>query len=209
VVSSVGASLWFAGVGVFVITLAHTLRGNPTGSRTGTSETKSERWFVDRYSNAFVPVVLGYLVVGGYAVVASSVTPLPTPFDGYPPRATHLLAAGVATLLVLAVGYRLLPRFLATHPPKPLVVVSLPGAAVGPVLISSGLTDGSLLLTGALAESVGVVGFSASYLYMYVETERSRVGVHSVALASVFGVLGVALGAWFSVVGTEPRLVES
>ncbi|MFC7044197.1 hypothetical protein ACFQH6_01155 [Halobacteriaceae archaeon GCM10025711] len=103
-----GALLWTAGVAVFVGTLAWTVRDNLSGRETATGEAKADREPVDRYANAFVPVALLYLVVASYELLAASLG-LPHLFDAFLPRISHLFAAGAATLLLFAVGFRLLP----------------------------------------------------------------------------------------------------
>src|SRR6056297_275188 len=69
-VGLLGALSWCAGVAVFVAALAWTVRDNPIGRETGTSDAESHRRGVDRLANAFVPVVLAYLVVGSSATLA-------------------------------------------------------------------------------------------------------------------------------------------
>jgi len=152
-----GGALWLAGVGLFVAALTWTLRGNLSGAATGTSDANADRGDVDRLANAFVPVVLGYLLAGSYTMAAPAVG-LPAAFDGYPPRASHLIALGGVALLVFAVGFRLLPRFLVTHPPRPLVAVTLTAGAVAPAVLAAGLGggSGSGILGGVVAGAGGI-----------------------------------------------------
>jgi hypothetical protein len=203
-----GAAAWAIGVTVVVATLAWTVRDNPTGSETGTGEHNADRQPLDRLANAFVPVVGLYLLVGTWATGAAALG-LPGPLDGYPPRATHLLAAGGAALLVFAVGFRLLPRFLVASVPRPLPWVVLPGGAIGPALLAVGLPAGPVFRAGALMEATAVIGFALAYAALLRATDRGRVGFYGPALGSLAGVAGVALGLWFAFAARSPSLVAT
>lgn len=201
-----GSVLWFLGVVVFLGNVGWSVRGNLTGRRTGTAESKSDRRWVDRVANAFVPVALAYLALGSYQLLAVH-TGAPSPLDALTPRVTHLLAAGVAALMVFAVGFRLLPRFLVEKPRKPFVAVVLPAGALAPLLIAAALNDGAAFQVGAVLEAIAVIGFAAAYIRMYLSSDRNRVGFHGVLLGSVSGVLGVLLGLSFAFGGLDSGLV--
>ncbi|MEF8831598.1 MAG: hypothetical protein V5A23_08705, partial [Halobacteriales archaeon] len=109
-VADAGAVLWAGGTLAFLAGMGWTLRGNLSGAETATGEANADRRPIDRVANAFVPVALSYLLAGTYATAAPAVG-APALLDGYPPRATHLLAAGFAALLLFAVGFRMFPRF--------------------------------------------------------------------------------------------------
>lgn len=195
--AAVGAVLWALGVFVFLGALAWTLRDNPLGAETATSEANADRRPVDRAANAFVPVALAYLAVGAYGTAARYVW-LPSVFDGYPPRVTHLLAAGFAAGLVFAVGFRLLPRFLVVSAPRPLVAVVLPAGALGPALLAAGLPAGPLFRAGAALEATAVLAFAASYAVMFVHSDRRRVGFYGALAATLAGSAGVLLGVGYA-----------
>ncbi|WP_256298183.1 hypothetical protein [Haloarchaeobius salinus] len=203
-----GAVLWAAGVVVFVGTLAWTVRDNLTGAETGTGGPNAHRAGVDRAANAVVPVALAYLLVGSYATlgVAGVVPPV---FDGYPPRTTHLLGTGTATLLVFGIGARLLPRFLVAEPPKSLVWVVLPAGAVGPVLLAATLPAGPGFHLAAAVETVAVVGYAAIVGTLFVRSDNRRTALYGVLLGAGGGVAAVALGAWFAFAGLDGALVPA
>jgi hypothetical protein len=158
VVGALGALLWAAGVPVFVAALAWTLRDNPTGRETATSGANAHRRRVDRFANAFVPVVLGYLLAGAYGTAAGRVSvPDPVPVLAFA-QTTHLLAAGTAALLVFAVGFRLFPRFLVASPPGALVAVVLPAGAVGPAVLARSLYRNPWFRVGAVLQAIAIVG---------------------------------------------------
>jgi len=195
---TVGAVAWTLGVVVFLGTLLTTVRTNLTGVETGTGEHNADRRPVDRAANLFVPVVLAYLAVGTWETLAMQ-TAVPGLLDGYPPRVSHLLAAGTAALLVFAVGFRLLPRFLVTHVERPLPWVVLVPGAVGPALIAVGLPGGPLLHAGAGLETVAMLGWAAVYARLYRASERDRVGFYGPLVGVTAGVLGVGLGLLMAV----------
>ncbi|ELZ22661.1 hypothetical protein C475_16206 [Halosimplex carlsbadense 2-9-1] len=209
VVEAAGATAWAAGAAVFLATLARTLRDNLAGAETGTGDHNADRRPVDRAANLFVPVVFAYLAVGSWETLAVRVTALPTLLDGYPPRATHLLAAGGAALLLFAVGFRLLPRFLVTDLPAWAPWAVLPPGALGPVLLAAGLSAGPVFRAGAVLEAVAVVGFAVTYVGLYRASDRDRVGFHGPLLGVGFGLLAVALGLSFAFGAVDPALVAA
>jgi hypothetical protein len=194
---TVGAVAWAAGVAVFLGTLVATVRDNPLGAETGTSDANEQRRGPDRLANAFMPVALAYLAAGSYELLAGAVG-LPTLLGGAWVRAAHLLAAGFAAMLIFSVGFRLLPRFLVVDSPERLPLLVLPAGAIGPVLIAAGLYSGPLFVAGAVLEALAVVGFAAAYGSMFVRSERRRVGFWGPLLGALAGVLGVGLGLQFA-----------
>lgn len=201
-----GASLWALGTLVFVGVIGVTVASNPFGRETGTSEASSDRAWLDRLANPFMPLAVGYLLAGSYELLASQ-SGLPTLLDGSLVRVSHLLAAGFALLLLFSVGYRLLPRFLVSTTPRALAVITLPAGAVGPALLAIGYPSGILFVAGAILESVAVVAFAVSYAWLFVRTERDRVGFYGPLGGVAAGCLGVGLGLQFAVVGLDADLI--
>jgi hypothetical protein len=204
-----GAMLWNLGVAVFLGTLAWTIRTNPTGRETATSDAKAERQPLDRFSNAFVPVVLGYLALGSYETLALETALPSSPLGGSPFAVSHLLAAGTATLLVFAIGFRLLPRFLVASPPRGLAAVVLPAGAVAPALLAGHFASGRWFQLGAVLEAVAIVGFATGYATLFARSDRRRVGFYGPLLGAASGVLGVGLGLSFAFGAIDPSLVTA
>ncbi len=211
--AALGGVAWVSGVALFLGSLAWTLRDNPTGSATGTGSARATDR-LDRFANAFVPVSLAYLAVGSDAVLAR-VTTLPTLFDGYPPRATHLLAAGSAGLLLFALGSRLVPRFLGGDAPLAFAA-ALPTGAVGPALIALSLGSGWPFRLGAALEATALVAFAVGYVRLFGRSRRvriegespsRRVGEYGILAGVVSGVLAAFVGVRFAVVGYSPALL--
>jgi len=191
-----GAGLWAGGALLFLGTIGWTIRDNLTGAETATGEHNADRRAVDRAANLFVPVALAYFAAGSYELLAIE-SALPVVFDGYAPRATHLLATAGA-LVVFAVGFRLLPRFLVASPPRPLVAVVLPAGAVGPALLAWDFPAGDLFRAGALLQATAVAGFAVAFWVLYARSDRRRVGFYGVLAATVAGLAGVAIGLLFA-----------
>lgn len=203
--ATAGPLLWGAGVAVFLLTIAATIRDNPTGAETATGDAAADRQPLDRLANAFVPVALAYLAAGSYDLVARTVG-LPTLLDGLSVRISHLLGPGFALVLFFAVGYRLLPRFLVVRPTRSLAAVVLPAGAVGPALLAWGYPAGTVFELGAVAESVAVVGFAITYIRLFLATDRDRVGFYGPLAGVCLGTVGVALGAYFAFEGIDAAL---
>lgn len=203
-----GAVGWTVGVGVFAGTLLWTTRDNLSGAETATGEANAHRRPVDRFANVFVPVALAYLLAGTYGTLALHVG-VPPLVDGYPPRTSHLLAAGAAATTLFAVGFRLLPRFFVAEPPRPLAWTILPAGALAPALLASSLPAGPAFVAGAALEAVAVGGFALTVLWLFARSDRRRVGFYGVGAGAACGVLGVVLGLWFATVGASPAAVAA
>ncbi|WP_254547003.1 hypothetical protein [Halomarina pelagica] len=206
-IGALGALAWALGVGVFLGALLWTVRGNLTGRETGTGDANADRRPVDRAANAFVPVALAYLALGTYATLAAHAA-LPSPFGGFLPRASHLLAAGTGAMLVFAVGFRLLPRFLVASPPRPLVALVLPAGAVGPVLLAATLGGGPPFRVAALLEATALIGFATAYAVLWSRSSRRRVGLYAAFAGALSGALAAVVGLSFAFLGPiAPALV--
>lgn len=208
VATTLGASLWFGAILLFLGTMGMTIRGNLTGSRTGTGGANIQRQPLDRLANLFVPVVFLYLLVGSYALLALE-TGLPTVFDGYPPRSSHLLGAGTGALLVFTIGFRLLPRFFVAEVPSFLPRVVLPAGAVGPLVLAASLPSGNLFVVGALLEAVAVFAFAAAIGVLFVRTDRDRVGFYGVLAGALAGTLAALFGLVFAFDGVTVARVTA
>ncbi|WP_255171562.1 hypothetical protein [Natrononativus amylolyticus] len=195
---SLGAGLWLGGCLVFVGAIGWTVRDNLLGGETGTGEANAHRRRVDRLANAFVPVVVAYLLAGSAVPVLESVGFDPSPLPAGGPAATHLLAAGAGALLVFAIGFRLLPRFLVTTPRFALVALVLPAGALAPALLATDFLGGATFRIGAVLQAVAIGGFAVAYADMFYRSERRRVGFYAVLAGALCGVAAVGLGLTFA-----------
>ncbi|WP_049979949.1 hypothetical protein [Halolamina rubra] len=206
---AIGAGLWALGCLVFVGTLGWSVRDNLTGRETGTTDAKSDRRGVDRLANAFVPVAAGYLLVAALLPVARTLKLVGASVPAAGPAHSHLLAAGAAALLLFAVGFRLLPRFLVAAPRPPLVAGVLAAGALGPVALASSFGAGRLFRLGAGLEAAALVGFAVAYADMLARSDRRRIGL-VVLLAAAVAAAGVAaLGLHMAWGGVTPPVADA
>lgn len=197
VLTTLGVLGYAIGTGLWVLTLAWTVRDNPTGSQSGTGEHNQHRRTLDRVANAFVPVALAFIALGVLELVAGTLgRPVFVTTGGV--GVAHLAGAGGATTLLFAVGFRALPRFTVTNPPANVAAVVLGSGAIGAALVVAGFGSGVLFRAGAVLLSVAVAGFAATWSWMLLRTERDRVGFYGVLAAVWSGVFGVALGLGFA-----------
>ncbi len=198
---TLGALTWTVGVVVFVAEIAWTVRDNLSGRDTGTSSANVERETVDRVANAFMPIALFYLLWGSYETLAVA-TGLPNAVS-YEPARTHVLAGGTGALLVFAVGFRLLPRFMVAHPPSILAGVVLPLGALGPLALALTLPGSRWTPLAAGMETLAILGFALAIWTLFRRSDRNRVGLYGVVVAAGFGVLAAFLGVWMVLAGLD------
>lgn len=203
-----GALAWAVGCLVFVAAIAWSVRDNVTGGETGTADSKAEFRGTDRVANGFVPVGLGYLLAGALLPVADSAG-LAVPVGRGGPPVTHLLAAGGVALLLFAVGFRLLPRFLVVRPRLPVVGVVLTAGSVGPLMLVASFGGGWPFRVGAALEAVALVGFAGAYLDLFARSDRRRVGLYVVGAAAVAGAGLAVLGLALAFHGSDAAVAEA
>jgi hypothetical protein len=207
--ATIGTGFWALGCGLFVGILAWTVRDNITGRETGTVDAKADRRAVDRIANAFVPVALGYLLAAAFLPVLDAVGALPASLPGGGPPLSHLFAAGTAALLVFAIGFRLLPRFLVVSPRTPLVGTVLAAGAGGPLLLVSSFGAGWLFRLGASLEAVALVGFAVAYADMFGRSDRRRIGLYLLLGSSAAAVAVAVLGLHMAFTGLSLPVAEA
>lgn len=206
---AVARGLWALGVIVFVGVLAWSVRDNLTGAETATSDAKADRGRVDRFANAFVPVALSYLLAGALLPVVAAVG-LPTgPLPAAGPAVTHLPAAGTAALLLFALGFRLLPRFLVVAPRPVLVAVVLPAGALAPGLLATQFPAGAGFQVGAALQTVALLGFAAAYVDMFARSDRRRVGLYGLLLPATAAVAVAGLGVHMATAGLAADVADA
>ncbi|MDZ7729976.1 MAG: hypothetical protein U5K37_01660 [Natrialbaceae archaeon] len=203
-----GAVAWLLGTLLFVGAILWTVRDNITGAETGTAEHNHSRQRVDRIANAVVPIVFVYLLGGASLGVMLRLGIDPVIVPPVTPVVSHVLAAGTATLLVFAVGVRLLPRFLVAMPSTPLVVLVLLSGAIGPALLVSDFLGGLRFQLGAISMAIAIIGFAIAYGHLYWRSDRRRVGFYGVLLAGPAGIALVLLGLHMAFVGPTLELIQ-
>ncbi|MFB6253263.1 MAG: hypothetical protein ABEI06_01475, partial [Halobacteriaceae archaeon] len=207
-VKLLGSVLWTAGIIIFVGTILWTIRDNLLAVETATSDVNVERKWIDRLANVFMLGPLAYLLIGSYQTLAMVIA-LPTVILPGMPRTAHLLAAGVGALMIFAVGFRLLPRFLVAYPPRFAAVVVLPSGTIGPLLLAYSFRDGIIFQIGAILEAIAVVGFVGVYSYLFLQTDRNRIGFYGVLLAMGYAIVGIGLGLQFAFADISHQLTTA
>lgn len=205
---SAGAAAWGLAVGLFVGTIGLTIRDNPLGSETGTGEASGHREPLDRTANLFFPVVLGYLLVGSYGLLAIE-SGLPPLLDGYPPRTSHLLAAGGGALLIFTIGFRLLPRFFVANVERELALIVLAAGALGPVTVAISLPAGQLFVVGAVLEATAVIGYAGAVAVLFARSDRRRVGLYGALAGAGAGTLAALIGLLFAFDGVTTARIAA
>lgn len=216
-IAAFGNVSWSLGVLIGIGGIGWSIRHNLTGAETATGEVNATRRDIDRVANAGMPIALTYLVAGAVIAGLAGIHPVFGPFGssdllpsliGVDAARSHLLAAGGATLMLFAVGFRLLPRFAVADPPAHLHLIVLPCGAIAPALLVYGVSAieqthiaVQAFRAGAILEGVAILGFAWTIGTLLVRTDRDRVGFPAVGLGAAFGVVGVVFGVYFAFVG--------
>ena len=202
-VAAAGAAAWTVGVGLFLVAVGRTVAGALRNGSLGPAGSGLER-----LATAVMPLALAYLAAGSYETLATS-SGLPSLVGGEPAAASHLLAAGTATLLLLAIGFRLLPRFLGAPTPAWLLAVVLSAGAVAPALLAAGFGSGTAFRLGAAGQAIAVIGFALAVGAILRRSDSREAGAVGVGVGATAGVAGVLLGVWFAVSSApDPALLE-
>lgn len=191
-VAALGGIAWTLGVVIFLVIVGATVAG---GLLDGTAGPPGSG--LERLATGLMPLALVYLAAGSYETLALStgVSPL---LEGVSASGSHLLAVGTATLLLLAIGFRLLPRFLGAPAPAWLLAVVLPAGALAPALLAVGFDSSPLFELGAAAQAIAVIGFAIAVGGILRRSGSREVGAVGVGVGAVAGVVGVLLGLWFA-----------
>ncbi|WP_205254108.1 MULTISPECIES: hypothetical protein [Halostella] len=193
-VTAVGATLWSAGVGIFVWTLLRTvlpaIAADPeVVLRAGERPQRSTR-----LGTVAIPVAVGYLVVGTVALL-SATPPFPDPIGATLPMVVHYYGTGFAALLIFALGTRLLTGFFHVTPPSALSRTVLCCGAVAPAVLSAAFWRPPWFLVGAGLELVAMAGYAALVAVVAYRTDRRRVGLYGIGLGALGGVAAVGVAA--------------
>ena len=181
-----GALAWAGGVVAFVASLARSLRGVARDPFADASN------LAERAAVLALLVPFAYLVAGSYDLLAAT-TGAPHLLAASPAGVSHLFAAGVAALLVFALGVRLLPRFLGADPLAAPSIFVLAAGSVGPGLLARSLWGGWLFRVAAAVEGAAVVGFFAHAVVLFARSDRHRVGLDAILAGLGAGALAVAV----------------
>lgn len=189
-VYTAGTVLWAGGVAVFVGSLVATV-GPVVLDRPAVMLQGGDRpQRSSRLATAAIPVAVGYLVVGTGTLLATGFL-----FESNlatVPRVVHYYLAGFGTLLVFALGARLLTGFFHVTPPRPLVWTVLVTGALAPAALGAGLWVQPWFQVGGLLMGVAMAGYLLAVALVTVRTDRPRPGLYGIAVGAVAGALAVA-----------------
>lgn len=197
----VGALLWAAGVAVFVGSLARSLRGVARDPFADASN------LAERAAVLVVPVPFAYLAAGSYDLLAAQ-TAAPRLLAASAAGVSHLFAAGVAALLVFALGVRLLPRFLGVDPLAVPSVFVLVAGSVGPGLLAVSLWGGWLFRAAAAVEGAAVVAFFVHAVVLFARSDRRRVGLAGILAGLAAGAVAVGVSGGVAAGWLSPARIE-
>ncbi|WP_226023877.1 hypothetical protein [Halomicrobium salinisoli] len=192
-ITAFGGVVWSVGIAVFVGTLLWTVAPALRAESRLNPGTVGQSSSATGLATAAIPVAVGYLLAGTAALL-STVTPLPALFGTGLPTVVHYYGVGFATLLVFALGARLLAGFFRVAPPGWLARAVLLSGVVAPGLLAPTLWRPPWFHVGAVLEAVAVLGYLALVGVVAVRTDRRRVGLYGVALGAAGGAVAVAVG---------------
>lgn len=185
-----GGGLWCLGVVLFVGSLAYTILPAVAADPTIISRADGRPQRSTRLATALIPVALGYLLVGTFAL-ASTTTVLPAVVGHGLPTVVHYHGAGVAALLIFALGVRLLTGFFHVAPPRYVSWCVLVSGGLGPALLAPNLWVDPWFEIGASLLVVAMVGYGLLVGFVAVRTTRYRIGLVGIGLGAVCGIGGV------------------
>jgi hypothetical protein len=203
---AVGNGLWCLGVGLFVGSLAYTVLPVITTNPTVVTRTDGRPQRSTRLSTALIPLAIGYLVVGTFSLVATTVSPLAA-FGGTVPTTVHYYGTGVATLLIFTLGVRLLTGFFHVTPPRYVSWPVLVGGGLGPAFLAPNLWVSPWFEIGASLLLVAMIGYGVLVGIVVVHTTRYRIGLVGIGLGAICGVGGILTATFFLIGGLDASII--
>lgn len=187
---AVGVGLWCLSVLLFVGSLAYTVLPAIAADPTVISRTDGRPQRSTRLATALIPVAIGYLLVGTLAL-ASTTTVLPAVVGYGLPTVVHYYGTGLATLLIFALGVRLLTGFFHVTPPRYVSWSVLVSGGLSPALLASNLWQSPWFEIGASLLVVAMAGYGVLVGFVVFHTTRYRTGLVGIGLGAVCGIGGV------------------
>lgn len=191
-VLALGVGFWSFGVVLFIGTLTYTVGPTLVSNPTVVTRSSDRPQRSTRLGTAMIPVALGYLLVGTYTLVSTTYN-LPAVFGVGLPAVVHYYGVGAATLLIFALGIRLLTGFFHVAPPRYVSWVVLITGGLGPALLVPNLWTDPWFTVGAAFLVIAIVGYGTLLAIVGYKTTRYRVGLTGIGLGAVSGVLGVSV----------------
>ncbi|PAU80296.1 hypothetical protein CK500_15660 [Halorubrum salipaludis] len=180
-----GVTLWTTGVLIFVGSLLATVGPAAVGTVAGTLGGSGRSQRSTRLATAMIPVAVCYLLVGTVALLMT-VAPLGIGTVTVA-QVTHYYLTGFATLLIYALGMRLLTAFFHVSLPRPVVWIVLVAGALAPAFLGTFLWIDPWFRVGGVFATLAMLGYAALVLFVILKTNRRRVGVSGIALGAIAG----------------------
>lgn len=188
-----GVFLWCGGVAVFVGALARTVLPAVAEDPIVVIRSEDRPQRSTRFATAALPVAIGYLIVAA-ATHLALISGIRLPLVVSVPAVVHAYVTGFVTLLVFALGIRLLTGFFHVAPPRSLSWLVLGCGAVGPAVLIGAFWRPPWFLLGAALEATAMAGYVALVGIVLVRTDRRHVGQYGIAFGALAGLAGVATG---------------
>jgi hypothetical protein len=187
-----GILLWSAGVAVFIGILLHSafseLIINPGLVRL--SNIRSQR--STKFTLLSIPLALGYLVIGTIALL-STVDGFPDPVNATFPMIVHFYGTGFVTLLIFALGIRLLTGFFHVTPPKSLSWLILFCGSVAPGILAFNFYQPPWFTVGAILESIAITAYASLVVFVAYRTDRHRIGLYGIGFGALGGITAIGI----------------
>lgn len=190
-----GVTLWTTGVLVFVGALLATVGPTAVGTVAGALGGSGRSQRSTRLATTMIPVAVGYLLVGTVALLMT-VAPLRIGTITVA-QVVHYYLTGFATLLIYALGTRLLTAFFHVPLPRPVVWIVLMAGALAPAFLGTFLWVDPWFQVGSVFATLSMIGYVSLVLLVTLKTNRRRVGVSGIALGAIAG--GIAVVSAFLV----------
>ncbi len=180
-----GVTLWTTGVLIFVGSLLATVGPTAVSTVAGTLGESGRSQRTTRLATAMIPVAVGYLVVGTVAFFVTDVSRgIGTVTVA---QVTHYYLTGFATLLIYALGTRLLTAFFHVSLPRAVVWLVLMAGAIAPAFLGTFLWIDPWFRVGGVFATLAMLGYVGLVLLVVLKTNRRRVGISGIALGAIAG----------------------
>lgn len=180
-----GVTLWAAGVLTFVGSLLTTVGPTAVGTVAGTLGGSERSQRSTRLATAMIPVAVGYLLVGTVTLLMT-VVPLGIGTVTVA-QVIHYYLTGFATLLIYALGTRLLTAFSHVSLPRAVVWLVLMAGAIAPAFLGTFLWIDPWFRVGGVFATLAMLGYVGLVLLVVLKTNRRRVGISGIALGAIAG----------------------
>lgn len=205
-VYALGVGLWSAGVAIFVGALAWTVVPAVVANPKIVVRNVEQPQRSTRLATAAIPVAVGFLVAGTWVLLATAGL-VPTGLPATMPRVLHFYTTGFGTLLIFALGIRLMTGFFHVAPPRYLSWLVLFAGVLGPTLLATFFGVPPWFRYGAVLEAVAMGGYGVLVAVVAARSEWRRVGLYGIVLGAAAGVAGVLAAVPIAFgVGTAPLL---